>query len=210
MAAKKAKAKEHGETGTQPERQGARKISLEELNRKIVDPNTPPQQLAQYFLRDDDESAPFDPALKLNPETVEVPATPAGRARGDVLLASANNIARLRRRMAFESRIGSGYQGPVIVSEGDSWFQYPLRLVDIIDHLSAEYAIRSLDAAGDTLQNMFEEGEYIEAIQETGASVFLFSGGGNDVLGAATSRSICVTSTPLSRPSSISCRASGN
>ena len=183
MAAKKAKAKEHGETGTQPERQGGRKISLEELNRKIVDPNTPPQQLAQYFLRDDDESAPFDPALKLNPETVEVPATPAGRARGDVLLASANNIARLRRRMAFESRIGSGYQGPVIVSEGDSWFQYPLRLVDIIDHLSAEYAIRSLDAAGDTLQNMFEEGEYIEAIQETGASVFLFSGGGNDVLG---------------------------
>ena len=183
MAARKAKAKEQSQSWAQSGSQGGKRISLEELNRKIVDPSTPPQELAQYFLRDDNESGPFDPALKLNPETVDVPATPAGRARGDVLLASANNIARLRRRMAFEARIGSGYKGPIIVSEGDSWFQYPLRLQDVIDHLSVDYAIRSLDAAGDTLQNMFEEGEYIDAIQETGASVFLFSGGGNDVLG---------------------------
>lgn len=183
MAAKRAKAQEPTRARKQSRGRDGKKISLEDLNRKIADLSTRPQELSQYFLRDEEASGPFDPALKLNPETVEVPATPAGRARGDVLLASANNIARLRRRMAFESRIGSGYEGPIIVSEGDSWFQYPLRLEDVIDHLSAEYAIRSLDAAGDTLQNMFNEGEYVDAIQETGASVFLFSGGGNDVLG---------------------------
>lgn len=185
MAARKNRAKEQGQSRVQLRSQSGKKISLEELNRKIVDPNTPSEALAPYFLRDDNESGPFDPALKLNPETVDVPATPAGRARGEVLMASANNIARLRRRMAFESRVGSGYQGPVIVSEGDSWFQYPLLLEDIIDHLSADYAIRSLDAAGDTLQNMFDQGEYVDAIQETGASILLFSGGGNDVLGGS-------------------------
>lgn len=159
------------------------KISLPELHRKIADPTTPPEELGRYFLVDEAASGPFDPALRYNPETVEMPDTEGMRARGDVVLAGANGWARLRRRWAFESRLADGYEGPVVVSEGDSWFQYPLKLEDVIDHLMKDYAILSLDAAGDTLQNMFEEGEYLGAIQKTKASVFLFSGGGNDVLG---------------------------
>jgi GDSL-like lipase/acylhydrolase family protein len=159
------------------------KLTIPEVQRKIADPTTPPEELGRYFLADEGESGPFDPALRYNPETVELPASEEMRARGDVLLAGANGWARLRRRWAFESRLAAGYEGPVIVSEGDSWFQYPLRLEDVIDHLMNDYAILSLDAAGDTLQNMFDEGEYLGAIQETKASVFLFSGGGNDVLG---------------------------
>lgn len=159
------------------------KLTIPEVQRKIADPATPPEELSRYFLADEAESGPFDPALRYNPETVELPATDEMRARGDVLLTGANGWARLRRRWAFESRLAGGYEGPVLVSEGDSWFQYPLRLVDTIDHLTRDYAILSLDAAGDTLQNMFDEGEYLGAIQGTKASVFLFSGGGNDVLG---------------------------
>lgn len=159
------------------------RITVDALNRKIADPATPEEELARYLLRDEARSGPFDPALALNPATVEVPAAPAERARADVALASANELARLRRRMAFETRLALGYDGPIIVSEGDSWFQYPLRLRDVIDHLAVDYAVRSLDAAGDTLQHMYESGEYLPAIQETRASVFLFSGGGNDVLG---------------------------
>ena len=37
----------------------------------------------------------------------------------------------MRRRWAFESRLAGGYNGPIIVSEGDSWFQYPLKLEDV-------------------------------------------------------------------------------
>lgn len=45
-----------------------------------------------------------------------------------------------------------------------------------------DFAILSLDAGGDTLQNMLEQSEFVEAIKTTGASIMLFSGGGNDLL----------------------------
>jgi len=159
------------------------KLTLEELNRKLADPNVPEKELAQYFVSKEADSGPFDPALELNPEKVQVPATPEGRARSAALLNSANFISRLRRQTQFHNRIGSGtYKGPVIVSEGDSWFQYPLLLLDVIDQLMKDYAIFSLDAAGDTLANMFKQAEYLNAIEQTGATIFLFSGGGNDLV----------------------------
>ncbi|WP_309140333.1 caspase family protein [Ensifer sp. ENS10] len=52
----------------------------------------------------------------------------------------------------------------------------------MIDDLMQKYAVFSLDAAGDTLSNMYKQGEYMEAIASTGATIFLFSGGGNDVV----------------------------
>ncbi len=65
----------------------------------------------------------------------------------------ANGIARMRRRIRFDRMLADGYKGPVLVSEGDSWFQYPIKLEDTIDHLYAKgFAVRSLDAAGDTLE----------------------------------------------------------
>ena len=159
------------------------KITQEELQRKIADPTMEEKELRQYFLVDDEKSRAFSPALQLNPNTVKVEKSAEGRARGDMLLAGANGLSRLRRRWAFEARLSAGYDGPVIVSEGDSWFQFPILLDDVIDNLSRDYAIRSLDAAGDTLENILEQGEYIDALRETKASIFLFSAGGNDALG---------------------------
>ncbi|MDX0722650.1 peptidase C14, caspase catalytic subunit p20 [Sinorhizobium medicae] len=159
------------------------KISLEELNRKLADPNLSEQELQNYFVVDEEKSGPFNPVLDINREEVTVPSTPEGRARSAALLNSANFISRLRRQAAFHNRIGGGdYKGPIIVSEGDSWFQYPFRLMDVIDQLIKQYAVFSLDAAGDTLSNMLRQAEYMDAIENTGASIFLFSGGGNDVV----------------------------
>jgi hypothetical protein len=163
----------------------ATKITLEELQKKIGDPRIDEKSLRRYFLMDEERSGAFEPVLQLNPETVKVEPTPEGRARGEMLLSSANRLARLRRRWAFEAKISEGYAGPIIVSEGDSWFQFPILLDDTIDNLSRDYAIRSLDAAGDTLDNMFREGEYLDALHETKASILLFSAGGNDVLGGS-------------------------
>ena len=72
------------------------KISLPDLHRRIADPATPPEELGRYFLVDEAASGPFDPALRYNPETVELPDTEGMRARGDVVLAGANGWARLR------------------------------------------------------------------------------------------------------------------
>ncbi len=161
------------------------RITQAELNRKLADLSIPEPELAQYFVVDEERSGVFHPALQLNPATVELPGDPAAvRARSEAALTFANGIARMRRRIRFDQMLGDGYDGPILVSEGDSWFQFPILLDDTIDQLYDKgYAVRSLDAAGDTLENMLREREYIDAIRETKASIFLLSAGGNDALG---------------------------
>lgn len=161
----------------------ARKISVDQLFAKISDPSIPEEELRKYFEEDQRASDAFEPHLKLDPKRVEVPKTPEGRARSAALLNSVNWAARMRRRVAFNKKIGSGnYKGPVVVSEGDSWFQYPILLTDVIDNLSKHFAILSLGAAGDTMENMIKHAEYLKAIEETGATFLLLSGGGNDLV----------------------------
>lgn len=84
------------------------KISLEELNRRLADPSISDEELTRYFDVDEERSGPFSPVLKLNPQTVSVPPTTEGIARSAALLNSANFIARLRRHIAFNARVGEG------------------------------------------------------------------------------------------------------
>jgi hypothetical protein len=158
------------------------RITLDELEAKMADPDTRPEELRPYLLRDDDNSKPLAPAFRPNPETVEIPEDDflAGFA-GDW----ANGLARRQRRRAFE-RAGVGDPRPILVSEGDSWFQFPFFLEDTIDKLSGNYRIWSADAAGDTLQNMvFDKPEYAQALdaQRDRFKAFLLSGAGNDIVG---------------------------
>jgi lysophospholipase L1-like esterase len=161
------------------------RISPEELNAKLANLSIPEKDLARYFLLDEDRSQAFKPVLQLNPQTVALPDDPkAARARSEAAMTFANNIARMRRLLKFERMVAGEYTGPIIVSEGDSWFQFPILLDDTIDHLyDRGFAIRSLDAAGDTLENILAKHEYMDEIKETGASIFLLSAGGNDAVG---------------------------
>lgn len=89
---------------------------------------------------------------------------------------------------------------PIIVAEGDSWFQFPgrwfvrlfgLRWVhidavkDILDQLIAgkRYCVHSLAAGGDWLIKMLRANDYVEPLSRIEPDVFLISGGGNDLLG---------------------------
>jgi len=88
---------------------------------------------------------------------------------------------------------------PVLVAEGDSWFDY-LPGTDIIDCLKKfhNFRIKSFADAGDTLENMIYGSEYgsgfspkpcqfqlvLEAIARLQPKAFLFSGGGNDIAGS--------------------------
>jgi hypothetical protein len=159
------------------------KISLDELQRKIENPKTTKSDLAQYFEIDKSIARPFSSRLTLNPATVNIPTDPTALGWGNIFGRLFNKSERERRIREFQERINSGYTGPVIVSEGDSWFMW-YAAVDIIDTLRLYgFAVRSLEAAGDTLEDMVKENEYIQAIQTTNASIFLLSGGGNDALG---------------------------
>jgi hypothetical protein len=160
----------------------AETITLEELEAKMADPNTPVEELRPYLLPDDRNSRAFAPAFQPNPQNVDMPeAEFISNFAGDW----ANDLARRRRRRAFESGRGDPNR-PVLVSEGDSWFQFPFFLEDVIDQLGANYRIWSADAAGDTLQNMvFDKPEYPRVLdaQRDHFKAFLLSGAGNDIVG---------------------------
>ena len=160
----------------------ATRIKLDTLMSKLAQSEISDEDLAQYFIIDEDQSGPFSPQLTVNPHTVIIPDGPEGVHRSALALNSANFFSRIRRQSRFNKKISNGYKGPVIVSEGDSWFQYPLLLKDTIDWLMKDYAIYSMGAAGDLLERMTKKREYLKSIKDTGASIFLFSGGGNDLV----------------------------
>lgn len=160
-------------------------ISMAELQRKILDPETPELEIKQYFTANPNTSQPFAPAVILDPEKVEI-AAPGSDVEAAMLSDWANDLSRLRRQTIFKARMVFGDPRPVLVSEGDSWFQFPFLLEDVIDHIGDDFNVWSVDAAGDTLQRMvIESAEYMQALRTNvkGVRAFLFSGAGNDVIG---------------------------
>jgi hypothetical protein len=160
-------------------------ISMAELQRLMRDPNTPEAEIRKYFKVNPETSRPFAPSIIPDPEKVTV-APPADAAEGQVLSDWANSLSLLRRQDAFRARLANGDGRPVLVSEGDSWFQFPIFLDDVVDQLSNRFNIWSVDAAGDTLQNMIlDNAEYMQALRQNAGTVkaFLLSGAGNDVVG---------------------------
>jgi hypothetical protein len=173
-------------TGMPRRLDGTRRISMRELQDMVRDPQVPERELRPYFIASPDSARPFAPAVIPNPALVDV-AEPRDRTEGAMMMSWANGLSRLRRQERFRARMAAGDRRPVLVSEGDSWFQFPMLLADVIDQLAEDYNVWSVDAAGDTLQNMvFDHAEYLAALRQHAgtARAFLFSGGGNDVVGA--------------------------
>ena len=117
--------------------------------------------------------------------------TPSNQsASGQGVLGYLNSRSRKRRNRLFWKKLKSKAfrQHPhrkLILVEGDSWFEYPLFLKEIIDHLNKipHYALYSLAAGGDWLSNILREQEYIEELSLLQPDIFLIGGGGNDLLG---------------------------
>jgi len=158
------------------------KITVEQLMSKMADLGADEADLAAYFIVDEDQSGAFAPRFKLNPATVQIPRGANAAQRTAAAMNSANWFARMHRKGQYRNKLAEGYDGPMIVSEGDSWFQFPILLKDTIDHLMDDYAIYSLGAAGDLLKRMADKQEYVAALRETGAEILLLSGGGNDLV----------------------------
>lgn len=161
------------------------RITYSELETMLMDPDVPEESLAEYLTVDAGESRAFDPRVVPNPDTVELGER--GEFERENAMRWANGYARGRRRRRFRQRLDAGSRLPVLVSEGDSWFQFPFLVKDTIDHLGEDHLIWSLDAAGDTADNIvYRRPEYLKGLQEQKehrVSAFLFSAAGNDVIG---------------------------
>ncbi len=99
------------------------------------------------------------------------------------LIESLNAIARWRRQRVYAQKLSGGWQGLRFVAQGDSWFQYPFLVEDVIDHLFTEHAILDLSGAGRTLHDFGVSDELVHAVKSEGPNGVLLSGGGNDILG---------------------------
>jgi len=161
-------------------RPAVRPITLDEFNRMVASPDTTEEEIAAYIQALPTGSDAFNPSFRANPNLV----IDERGFESDQALNWANGWCRRRRQRAYRRKIAEGGDLIRIVSEGDSWFQYPFILDDVIDHLMAEpdLAVFSLDAGGDLLRDMISSGEYLTAIRDEQPSIFLISGGGNDML----------------------------
>lgn len=130
-------------------------------------------------------------AIAINPElknkTIQIGdriiRNQSNAARG--IIGMLNKKRQIERQEKHWERLENGHDiGKIsIVSEGDSWFNYPTSLPEVIDHLFEDFSIYSVDYGGDWLANIYAEEEYLKALRKCKPDVFLLSGGGNDLVG---------------------------
>ncbi|MCQ0970223.1 hypothetical protein MLD63_07290 [Paracoccus sp. TK19116] len=156
-------------------------ITRTEFERMLMDPDVPDSALRPYVMIDPLESQALQPSVVVNPDRVA-----AGGLESAMALGSLNKVARWRRNQRYRARVAKGWSGPKVVAEGDSWFQYPLLLDDVIDHLSDRWAIYDNSAAGDLLRDMARQDEIGVSVRSEKPDYLLLSGGGNDVLGGGS------------------------
>lgn len=154
-------------------------ITLDEFFAMVGCANTTEAELAPYVRLDLQQTAAFTPVFRLNEALVDTQGL-----EGSTALKWANMWSQSRRQERYRKKIAEGSPVIKIVSEGDSWFQFPFLLHDVIDYLMdrEELAVFSLDAAGDQLQDMVAKAEYMDAIAQEQPDIFLISGGGNDLV----------------------------
>jgi len=163
-------------------------ITLSELVRRLADPTVPESSVTPYLtVKQDRDEGHLAPTLLPN-EYVINDAASSTRSQANIALGYLNQVYRGRRRRLFEERLADGGGGPVLVAEGDSWFEYPAFIDDVIDHLNKRFNVLCLSSAGDELRTMVaqpEYSEYLDMLDARGVKVraFLFSGGGNDIVG---------------------------
>jgi hypothetical protein len=160
------------------------KLSYDEFKKMLMNPDVPDSEIARYVTARPADSGPFDPSIVPDPAKVDM--TVEGEFDVESAIRWGNAVSRWRREQRFLRKV-HGTSQRILVSEGDSWFQFPFLIEDVIDHLGDDFLIWSLDAAGDTSDNMVNRApEYRAALDRwktRNVAGFLFSAAGNDVIG---------------------------
>ncbi|MEP2030204.1 MAG: hypothetical protein ABJI96_16015 [Paracoccaceae bacterium] len=154
------------------------KITYAKLVEWLRDDEIPPEQVAPYMIHVPSPDGSIDPIFQPNPSLV----TDIDRGlEGGFVIGLFNQKYRKKRLKDYRERLAAGWNGLRIVDEGDSWFQYPKRLEDIIDHVMHTYPVYSLSGAGHTLEQMIKQDEVFNVVESEKADALLLSAGGNDL-----------------------------
>jgi len=176
---------------------GVEKIDFEELKRRLKDPDYDEKLLSAYLKGIRNPENGMAPTLLPNEDTVAGTGTGEThdlddvRVRAKLGMGFLNSFYKVRRRRKFMADIKNEVGKPILLAEGDSWFEYPIWLEDTIDHLTNDHSIYCVSGAGDELADMVNasDPEYEDALnfiledQKLKLSGILLSGGGNDIVG---------------------------
>lgn len=156
-----------------------------ELIMKLLDNEISCSELAslRMYINEEDLSYIIEKIYDLNEVQVIKFATI------DRLVSKVDLIKNAQRNSKFYAKIKKGFRNGVnkiILAEGDSWFNYPIILSDVIDWVSMQdnLAVYSLASGGDWLFNMLNARKYVEEFSVVHPDFFVISGGGNDLLGS--------------------------
>lgn len=143
------------------------------------------KEISEYFVAQPNPQRPFDFTVGLNRAAVDFQGVEKSSKFADALAHDAA-ISRDRQVRALAAPKGFNRKSPII-AEGDSWFRLPplIRPPTLIDILqqSYGYSITNMAHWGDTLAEMVLAGQFWPPLVSGQADTFLFSAGGNDVLG---------------------------
>ena len=165
-----------------------KKISYIEYMEMLLRMETDEDAIMEYSIVQKGATA-FDLRIVPDPDKVEIPRHLQGV---EGLMDFANGLSRSIRHNRFMKLYKRrNHQRPIIIAEGDSWFQFPMIIDDIVDHLGKDYLIYSVGAAGDTAKNMIfgkkkrRHSEYMKTLLtfKDDVRAFMFSAAGNDIIG---------------------------
>jgi len=175
----------------------AAKLSLAKLMAQVENGELSAERAKRYFLIDKTSRAAFSPALRFNPRTVDITGLESSAEAVATALARDIDLADARARAAERPRsfalkaygasdaVAAADLGATILAEGDSWFDLPPFIYPrtLIDFLGRTHRVVTLAKWGDTLERMIAKKEFVRPLRTGAFKHFLFSGGGNDIVG---------------------------
>lgn len=160
-------------------------IQDQELLSLLKDERADEERLAQLVEWDLDRSEPWSPVLKRRPSgDGTVPQGPMSDAWWQLAATTASVGFQARRNYGFKPKRNQK-EGLTFVSDGDSWFQFPVPgTADVIDHLRKRHSIYCHAIAGSQLAQQVAQAHerILPSIRKQQPDGVLLSGGGNDLL----------------------------
>ncbi len=153
-------------------------ISFSELNSRLNDLSAADEDILPYLIQVPHPDGGIGPAFQPNPALVTGLDT---GLEGGVIINLFNARERRKRARDYRKKVAGGWKKFRVVDEGDSWFQYPVKLDDIIDHLIEDHAILSLSGAGHKLSDILAQAEVMRVLNAEKPHAFMLSAGGNDL-----------------------------
>ncbi|HMN72582.1 MAG TPA: SGNH/GDSL hydrolase family protein [Rhodoblastus sp.] len=157
-----------------------RKASLADVASAVLNRTITKDQMKDWFEIDPQTSKAFSPVFKINYRNVDVGGLEkTAYAAGHTLAVEAQSAVQKNQHALGAPQ----FHAYPIIAEGDSWFSHP-RNTTVIDVLQQQgYDIVNIAKAGDTIENMVGRPTYLGDLARKTVKTFLFSGGGNDILG---------------------------